>query len=537
MHSLRTAVSKVIAVGAILGTLVSASAQEQRPVVNLARAMGLEFGPETTVIEGPVGADGLPDYLEATNRKLSAGVAPGENFWALAWPAMGNVERSSPEYLAAASRWLQVAIPRESRLHDIAAVNGVPERVAAAGPYYDEMQKTVERPWKRSEHPAVVRWIEANGMVLSQMTEAARRPKAFAPLISESQPAVACVMLPFAQCSRPVARVLISRAMLRIEEGDFDGAWADLTTVLRFARHLESGPTLVEHLIGAAVRTMAQEGLAHWLSRTDASGEALEARWKELAPLLEVPPFVEAIDWERYSYTDTAIALAAGKFPPQELDAGVPHLSLVAGETWMEQFNGELLRRTETAVTRFLIASADINVTLRYGNRVHDDLVAAMRPATHMERKRTLSAILAQVQADRAESSEPKAFLADLLLAPPGSPSLMPGKALVGSLLPSLIHCERSYTSAVARSRTLEAAFRFMIAARRTGALPTSLADLIQEDGARLSDPFDDQPLRMNSDERGIVIWSVGPNGKDDGGQNSDERPRTDDLRTILVLP
>lgn len=107
---------------------------------------------------------------------------------------------------------------------------------------------------------------------------------------------------------------------------------------------------------------------------------------------------------------------------------------------------------------------------------------------------------------------------------------------LCEALLPS----EERSTSALARAATLDTAFRLVIETRRAGTVLASLEGIVDQGTGKHaipSDPFTGDPLRMRSDERGIVIWSIGPNGKDDGGRIQEEAPGTDDLRTILLLP
>lgn len=52
------------------------------------------------------------------------------------------------------------------------------------------------------------------------------------------------------------------------------------------------------------------------------------------------------------------------------------------------------------------------------------------------------------------------------------------------------------------------------------GALPETLRDLVPTYIPDVpSDPFDGKPLRYKRLERGYVIYSVGPDGNDDGGK------------------
>ena len=130
----------------------------------------------------------------------------------------------------------------------------------------------------------------------------------------------------------------------------------------------------------------------------------------------------------------------------------------------------------------------------------------------------------------------PGALLTELLLAPKDEASELPGRILVSLLVPAVTACEKAQTSSEARAATLEAAFRLRIAAEKAGAVPDSFEQIVGGENPLL-DPFTGKPLLVRTDDRGIVISSVGPDGKDDHGRRGDEQPGADDLRTILLLP
>jgi hypothetical protein len=44
------------------------------------------------------------------------------------------------------------------------------------------------------------------------------------------------------------------------------------------------------------------------------------------------------------------------------------------------------------------------------------------------------------------------------------------------------------------------------------------------------ADPFDGNPLRMSAKDGGVLIYSIGPDGKDDGGAPLDRKHQTGDI-------
>jgi hypothetical protein len=82
-----------------------------------------------------------------------------------------------------------------------------------------------------------------------------------------------------------------------------------------------------------------------------------------------------------------------------------------------------------------------------------------------------------------------------------------------------------------------EACFRCAVVAvaverfrRANGRWPATLGEVVPRHLAALPrDPFDSQPLKLASRPDGVVIYSVGPDGADDGGDLSDSlRSRKD---------
>jgi hypothetical protein len=77
-------------------------------------------------------------------------------------------------------------------------------------------------------------------------------------------------------------------------------------------------------------------------------------------------------------------------------------------------------------------------------------------------------------------------------------------------------------------ARTALAAAKFQAEERE---LPESLDELVPDYLLAVPfDPFDGKPLRMKRTARGIVVYSIGPDGIDDGGKPLDEAEKTGDI-------
>jgi hypothetical protein len=70
-----------------------------------------------------------------------------------------------------------------------------------------------------------------------------------------------------------------------------------------------------------------------------------------------------------------------------------------------------------------------------------------------------------------------------------------------------------------------------------SGALPSGLADLVLDSLPALPmDPFDDQPLRYEKRDAGYVIYSIGADGRDDGGKEPAHPPESQGYDVTVIV-
>lgn len=104
-------------------------------------------------------------------------------------------------------------------------------------------------------------------------------------------------------------------------------------------------------------------------------------------------------------------------------------------------------------------------------------------------------------------------------------------------LVPALGQGLTASMRAEARQNCAIAAIAAQLYRLQHGTLPLSLADLTEflpgdesQKPSWLADPFDGQPLRFKSEETRLLIYSIGQNLVDDGGQIESEKPTDRDL-------
>ena len=108
----------------------------------------------------------------------------------------------------------------------------------------------------------------------------------------------------------------------------------------------------------------------------------------------------------------------------------------------------------------------------------------------------------------------------------------MPRHCLLAErLLPTLGNGFKWEDRRLARLRAARAALAVERYRLKRGGLPASLQDLVPEYLKTVPlDPFDGKPLRFRKLGRGFMVYSVGPDGKDEGGRGREESLKHDDV-------
>ncbi|MEX1097541.1 MAG: hypothetical protein WED34_15960 [Planctomycetales bacterium] len=470
---------------------------------------------ETTHITEPLRADGTPDYLAALEAMASEGVTPENNAAVLYWRAFGPKEidaKSRPELF----RKLGIEVlPDEGdylvALRDVAGD-------AALQKLYVRMDRAMMQPWTSADEPLLAEWLQRNRKPLDLIVEGTRRPKYYQPLLVTSEPPLlVAVLLPLVQESRDSARLLSLRAMQRLGEGKIVEAQEDLLACHRLARHIASGPMLIDRLVGIAIDSIActaDAALAHHDGLSAKQAIAYRARLAELPPPASM---ADAMDrTERYQYLDLVVYFAR---------YGVRSLF------------GDLDSPPSTIAT-LASRTIDWDVPLRHGNAYYDALAEAGRAPTRAERRRKIEEIENRLQSESGRVRDPRwvaarAFLSPNLRQTNGEHA---AALMLESLAPSLSAAYTAEDRATMRFDLTQLAFALAAYRAERGEYPAELVQLAPRYVPKVpKDLFNDEPLKYYRANDRYLLYSVGPNGKDDKARTYDSKPPADDH--VIVSP
>jgi hypothetical protein len=420
------------------------------------------------------------------------------------------------------------------------------------GADFHQHERSQDGPWTKQECPLVAQWLDANERALALATEASKRPRYYVPRISHRDPHMLTWWLPIYHYETAgveyITRGLVARAMLRLGEGNIDLAWEDLQTVHRLARLLGQGKSLID---GRQAYVMALQAL-HGQQRIGELGRLTPQQVKkfraDLDSLSPIPPIMQFGLTERFAYLDLVCYSACHGVPKGVLEDSPIMTELVNRITKEMEKTSQgrpvtVTREpepTEQSLRAAIILEGvrkgqiDWNAALKHGNKIYDRLEAAGRKTELRERHKAVVAADTDIQDAYSATTKPLEALADEFSK---THEVRPSRDLVDRLLAWEYFRETSFGPATFLQEQVEnraiiegllTGTVLALGAYRTehGRYPERLQDLVPKYLDRVpKDPFFDGDMRFSDGNMfyrrltdGYLLYSVGPNGKDDGG-------------------
>jgi hypothetical protein len=492
------------------------------------RDLKITVGKETTYISGPFDSDGYIDYETALNEKLSKDVTPEKNANVLLWKALRPEPKRTPmppDFF----RWLQIPSPPLQGEYFIDLPRYATETLHLnPAEQTDELRKqrfwASQRPWITQDYPRIAEWLKANEKPLALVREATRCPAYYNPLVArktgeEGWYELLGTLMPGAvKCLREVGPALTVRAMLHAGEGRFEQAWQDLLTCHRLGRLIARGADSDEFVIGLTIDQAASDAALALLDRANRTTKQVQAWQHDLNELPPIPPVADKVDLGlRFTFLDSVMLARRGP---------VRTLRFIA---ILEGRGKSTPGVTEPEPSQAFLESMDWDSILRTGNRWYDRVVTATRGTDRATRENEIKQIDEELKAMLKAAGTP----ADLIKAI--REKEIPDKEVskhLGCILTEL---------ALIRIRYLQKAADRHEQARRNGQVAFALAAYHGDNGSypekldRLapnyleevpSDLYSGKALIYRPSEKGYLLYSVGFNGQDEGGNGSDDSPR-----------
>lgn len=478
---------------------LSAQSQAGKATADPAAMRPFTLSKETTLVTGPVRPDGTIDYVAALNERASKGVTPENNGAIPFLKAIGNERPLDAACFDKVRALLKMQKPAEADafvslrqfvLRDADAAKGNAD-VDAASARYDELLSSAG--WKSEQAPVIANWLKANERSLNLMVEASARERFYVPAVCDTEPAMFMqAKYPYLNAIRDMATALKVRALLRLGSGDFDGFRKDTLAVLRFARLASQSPVLVGKLVAIGC-----EALGNSIINVSAAGGNLTAEQCDrlFADLGELPPAGPDVGdcfefSERFMMLDVMVNFAV--YGPVQ--------------------GARIIKGDRANIKPMETPGKDWDAALRKCNGWFDRLAAVGKEPTHALRMKAS----AQIEKD-AEELHKKTSGMFSAFAPIED-------NLISILIPTSGRAFQTQTRIAMDRELTQIALAMRAYQARNGKYPASLAELSPKYLKTIpTDRFTEKPLVYRLEGAGYVIYSLGPNGRDDGGVDTNK--------------
>ena len=460
----------------------------------------ITLGRDTTyVTDAPLNADGTVNYVAYLNKRLSKGVTPKNNAFVALLDVFG------PEWILRASRketYRLLGVEPPDKGNFFIGYDEFRDTPKGKGATDEMRDKAMAEPWTPEKYKPVAVWLATNAASLDKAVAAAKLPHYYVPLVARRDPPALFESCDFYSFSglRALARAMIARAMLRAGEGKLEAAWSDLMAVRRLARLKCREGTLISYLQALGTDSVALRAAAE-LPKTGklrASEAALFTRsLQELPPLPSLRTLYD--ETERLHQLDMIMMIARG------------------GDVL-----GELKLRPD------VLEQVDWDEVLRAANLWFDEYVLYDESLPYPEQMEVFADKVAHIEklgkeANQITRQKLDAIEQEFAAAGPKRRKEITHR-MVGMLLafsaPPIGEqlYELQQRGRVQRDIALiQIALAWYKAERKT--YPKTLDVLKPKYLARIPlDRFTDKPLVYRIEGDGYVLYSVGANGKDDGG-------------------
>jgi hypothetical protein len=288
------------------------------------------------------------------------------------------------------------------------------------------------------------------------------------------------ILLPHLQPTRELANVLAYDAMLRAHQGDVDGALESCRAGYNAGRSVGQEPFLICQLVRMAIRSVSYRSI----ERTLAQGQPSEAALHALQRLLEAdepePLLLYGARGERAAMDRFMQAAQSGEITRAQLMKSMSAIGLPGNELGVLFFVGTS-RQNRVAM-------------LEFESRIVE--IAQLSSAKQTEQ-------LQQLQQS----------IKDLPL-------------ITRMLVPAVTKVADTHHRTLAELRCDIVGLAAERYRRSHGSWPAVLTDLVPDYLEQIpTDPFDDQPLRYRRQGDGVVIYSIGLDRQDDGGNVDRSKP------------
>jgi hypothetical protein len=348
----------------------------------------------------------------------------------------------------------------------------------------------------------IERWLNENDEIFDSVVGGTQKPYYWQNYESKTGEVIS-VLMPNLAGFRKIAKALRWRAWLSAEKGLYDEALENAMVCYRLGQHIKKGDkVLIEQLVGIAIEALALQTVRDIISEQKTDSAALAALQQDLEQITADESFVISVKTERLFMYDeiqrcfTEDRLGHGHIYLPRVAALIEMTENERGDKggWFDSFFPGLVYYLRCGGLIFIHPNKE--ETLRTANKFYD----------YFERLAVKSGAQMKVEREAIDARFEKLFGRNVLMR-----TLAPA-------LRRVIEQSNCNSTEVRATVAVVAILRYQ---QDTGSYPESLEELITAGYLEELplDSFSDKPLVYQKTDGDFILYSVGRNCIDDGGQ------------------
>jgi hypothetical protein len=289
------------------------------------------------------------------------------------------------------------------------------------------------------------------------------------------------MLMPNLSHLKELARILSAKARLEAQASNPDSAWDMANTQLRFADSTKTEPILISQLVRVASIRLSCKTIRELCEIVPPNEQQYSSIQELLASYDDKTPMIRAIDGERILFGEWAFNMLK--------DGSIRELSASIDPSWGSGI-GEVLLSIYSAFKPLSLADQ-----AAYMRLMHKSIKIIEDPYSHEN-----------ANIIEKEAEEHYYLFTRMLI-----PAMFRIKE---------IHCEMT-----AELRITQAGMALLQHKQSRDAFPDKLEALKLQN---INDPFSEQPIRYKPQGQGFILYSIGPDQKDNGGSPRQTKQKDD---------
>jgi len=376
----------------------------------------------------------------------------------------------------------------------------------------DETKELLSKKYKEvtsEEKQLIEKWLNENKEILELVIVGSKKPYYWPKYETgeENTGEMMAVLLPHLSGFRRLARALRLRAHLRAEQGRYENAFDDIKECYRLGRHIKGDKFLIEQLVGIAIESLATQTIRDILSEHHIDSPVLAELQQSFEQIIADENFTVSFKFEKLCMYDEIQRC----FTEDRIGSG--HISLEGFKRFQileglssADYDGDVMQSLLTSSLHVLFTHPNKQESREMADDLYDYW------------ERTARKSPAQIRAENIDIEEQ-------------TMELIGGNILLEILTPAL---GRVSEIAHRNKADVEAALAIIAILRYKqdiGSYPDKLEKLINADYLKVLpiDPYSGEPLVYKKMDNNFVLYSFGPNFRDDDGKmayNKEGKPR-----------